>query len=183
MLQPTHSWQWQYNQADNQLLLDIDPTMAFTTAYRKKHLTQEIYRDTSFSVEDAHYYQLICAKIQTLTQFSTAKAVQIALNATAAQRYFKPTMPRSWFFKTNQMSAFSEAKEVQFTAGCQCVLYTTEGYGLFMVVDVSENASLCMLLDDELMLNESQSMSQFEIIKVMNDRLYCPLEVEQRKYA
>ena len=184
MLQPTNTWQWQYVQVEDQLRLDIDSTMAFTTAYRKKHLTQEVFRNTDFSIEDAHYYQFIGAQLQQLGLWNNAHLVQIALNATAVQRFFKPTMPKSWFFKTNKMSAFAHTHQQSgFGVGQICSLYSKNDVGQFLLVEGGDSASLCMLLDESLALSDDQSMGQFEVIKVMNDRLFEPVEAALLKYA
>ena len=184
MLQPKNTWQWQYSQAEDQLILDIDATMAFTTAYCKKHLNGEIFRDSSFSIEDAHYYQYICGQLQQIGVWNSAQIVQIALNATAVQRFFKPTMPKSWYFKTNQINQFANSnQQLSFSIGNICTLYTEQGVGQFLLVEGSENACSCMLLDEQFALTESKSMTQFEVIKVMNDRLFEPVETAVLKYA
>jgi cell division protein ZapC len=180
MLQPTDQWQWQYNQVNNQLLLDIDPSMSFTTAYQQKHLTNEIFNDTSFSVDDADYYQQVIARLQDLTLWSTAQVVQMALNATAANRFYKPTMPKSWFFKTNQVDAHFGPSNI---ADSTCLLYTDYGYGQFLIVEQGDTASVYMLLDEVLQLNDNKSLNQFEIIKVMNDRQFIHEQVKQLRYA
>ena len=192
MLQPTNLWQWQYAESGDELRLDLDATMAFSTAYRKKHLTQEIFRDSQFSVEDAHFYQLICMQFQSLNLYSDAQIVQIALNATAVKRFFKPTMPKSWYFKENQLMNFNQGhiggyggagNQVSLGVGKSCLLYTEDNVGQFLLVECGDSASLCMLLDESLALNESKSLNQFEIIKVMNDRLFESVEVAALKYA
>lgn len=184
MLQPTNSWHWQYAESEDELRLDLDDTMAFSTAYSKKHLTQEIYRDTQFSIEDAHYYQFICTQLQSLGLWGEAQMVQIAFNATAVQRFFKPTMPKSWYFKPNQIINFNQSKgHESLGVGKPCLLYTEENVGQFLLVECGETASLCMLLDESLELTDSKSLNQFDMIKVMNDRLYEPLEVAALKYA
>lgn len=180
MLQPTEQWHWQLNADKNQLLLDIDPSMAFSTAYRDKHLTDEISTGCRFNLDDALYYQHMVAQLDDSGRWSTPEVVQIALNATAARRFYKPLMPKSWFFKTNLMAeSFADGGEAQPL----CHLYSEVDCALFLIIEAGERASVCMLLDPELMLNESRSMSQFDIIKVMNDRCFNTLEVRQLKYA
>lgn len=189
MLQPTNLWQWQYAESEDELRLDLDATMAFSTAYRKKHLTQEIFRDTQFSIEDAHFYQFICAQLQDLGLWSDAQMVQIAFNATAVQRFFKPTMPKSWYFKANQMINvnsdvhFGSGSSESLAVGKPCLLYTEDNVGQFLLVECGETASLCMLLDQSLALTDSKSLNQFDMIKVMNDRLFEPVTVAALKYA
>ena len=181
MLQPSNQWRWQFNQTDNQLLLDIDSSMAFATAYKQKHLTNEIFNDTSFNLDDANYYQNISSELQDMSYWSTPEVVQIALNATAAQRYYKPTMPKSWFFKTNQIDIHLNPQSQQ--SQTTCLLYTEHGYGRFLVVERSDCASVCMLLDESLSLTQTKELNQFDIIKVMNDRVFNNSELKQLKYA
>ncbi len=178
MLQPSNHWQWQLD-GDKRLLLDIDPQMAFTTAYNKKQLTMEVLSDTAFSLEDAIYYEDISEKLKSSGHWSVPEAVQIALNATAVKRYYKPMMPKSWFFKTNQSACqFGECVD-ELTV----LLYSEVEVGRFLVIERSDNASVCMLLDESLALSEDKTMAQFDIIKVMNDRLFSIAEMRALKYA
>lgn len=178
MLQPSNYWQWQLD-SDRRLLLDIDQSMAFTTAYNKKQLTMEVLNDTSFSLEDAIYYEDLTVKLQSLGIWSTPEVVQIALNATAANRYYKPVMPKSWFFKTNEMTIHFGETVRDLTV----LLHTEQDCGRFLLIEQNDSASLCMLLDEQLQLNDSKVLEQFEIIKVMNDRLFSAQEIKQLKSA
>lgn len=178
MLQPSNQWQWQVD-SEKRLLLDIDPSMAFTTAYNTKQLTMEVLNDTSFSLEDAIYYQDLTVKLQQLGQWTIPEMVQIALNATAANRYYKPVMPKSWFFKINDMALHFGESVVDLTV----VLYTEYGAGHALNIQQTGNATLCMLLEESLPLSEDKALNRFEIIKVMNDRLFSSQELKQLKYA
>ncbi|MFT5162320.1 MAG: cell division protein ZapC [Alteromonadaceae bacterium] len=180
MLQPTEQWLWKYNQVKNQLTLDLDSSMAFTTAYQHKHLTDDVLVESSFNLDDARYYQEVVAALVDTNRWSKPQAVQIALNATAAHRFYKPTMPKSWFFKTNRIA--DPYARLTSEDGI-CLLYTDYGCAQFLMVDQGEKASSCMLLDSELPLNETRTMNQFEIIKVMNDRQFGRKEFQQLKYA
>jgi cell division protein ZapC len=180
MLQPTNQWKWQFCQQKEQLSLDIDPTMAFTTAYQGKQLTNEVHDDTAFSIDDAYYYQYITAQLQSLSCWSEPQMVQMALNATAVFRFHKPMMPKSWFFKSNEVAVHNAQQATQQTTR---VLYTQFGSAEFLVVEQNESVALCMLLDESLQLNESKSMAQFDVIKVMNDRLFNVEEAKQLRYG
>lgn len=176
MLQPTNQWQWQYCPTDDYLRLDLDETLAFNTAYRKKHLTEDVHRDSDFSVEDANFYQYIAIQLQKINRWQLNKVVQIALNATAVQRFFKPTMPKSWFFKANQQATREYYPNNSYSTGQFCSLYTASQEGLFLLIEFGPVASLCMLLDEQLNLSNTRCMGQFEVIKVMNDRLFLPIQ-------
>lgn len=180
MLQPTEQWQWQFNQAKDQLFLDIDVSMAFGTAYQHKHLTNDALDKSAFNLDDAQYYQQTVAALTNLNIWSMPEVVQIALNATAVHRFYKPTMPKSWFFKTNKITdQFDRSSASEMI----CQLYTEQGCGQFLMIEQGDKASQCMLLDSELQLSESRSMNQFDVIKVMNDRQFGLHEFKQLKYA
>ncbi|MFT4926898.1 MAG: cell division protein ZapC [Phenylobacterium sp.] len=186
MLQPTEQWQWQPNPAHNQLFLDIDVSMSFTTAYESKYLTADAMTDNTFSLDDAEYYQQTVTVLSEMNVWSMPEVVQIALNATAAHRFYKPMMPKSWFFKTNRLPAqfvSSASASMSDAADAVCLLYTELGCGRFLVVEQGDKASICMLLEEQLPLNETRSMARFDIIKVMNDRQFTLCEVQQLKYA
>jgi len=89
---------------------------------------------------------------------------QIVLNAIAAKAFYKPLMPKSWFFSTApSVSSALPGKIVKLQSA-----YHSKHY---IVVESNTTASTLLLIESGHQLDEKKSLSQFGLIKVMNDRL------------
>lgn len=164
MLRPNNKWKWYYDQNMNELMLDLGQDMTFQVAIAKKNLIPDAFIETAFSVDDASLYITFCEAITALSLSEPRKA-ELILNAVAAHRFHKPLLPKSWFFDTQQ---FYYSPPV----GTIVELKNEHNSGLFIVIENSGNASLCMLINEEpFNLTENKNLEFCEAIKVMNDRL------------
>ncbi|ABV37083.1 protein of unknown function DUF1379 [Shewanella sediminis HAW-EB3] len=175
LLMPKRDWQWIYNDAYGFLSVSLGSDMEFLTPYKSKSLIPDAQSELEFSVEHAKFYIDFVERLSKSMSVSDATMVQLALNATAAHFLLKPQMPKSWFFDTSTMCVYSELAKV-FQLRCQGV------NAQVLVVETNIQASLVMLLSNELSLNGTKSLMQFECIKVMNDRLY-PLNIKRHIVA
>lgn len=115
-------------------------------------------------MEDAEFYQHALNTLSETYNDPHPYLVQAALNATAAKRFLKPQMPKSWFFLPGSSRlTLQEGVLVQMQSTCDT--------GEFFILETSETTSVCMLFKGPLELNESKSMQAFDVIKVMNDRV------------
>ncbi|MEI6858193.1 MAG: cell division protein ZapC [Shewanella sp.] len=165
LLMPKRDWQWKYNDTYRVLSVSLGSEMEFLTPYKIKNLIPDALTELEFNVEHAKFYIEFLDFISKSLNISEALKVQLALNATAAHFLLKPQMPRSWFFTASSMCVFSGLGKV-FQLSCQ------GRNAQVLVIETSIQASLVMLLDKELKLNDSKSLCQFECIKVMHDRLH-----------
>ena len=181
MLQPRNSWRWSCCSQANALVLDMDDSMAFVTAYSIKQLANADI-DQQFNLTDAQLYQQVYSLLRESSLHyasSEARCVQIALNATAVSRFYRPMMPKSWFF-----DQASEERQIAALPSLQpqlCVLINPLQSGVFLQLESNESASICMLVQAEFYLTEHKSMQLFDVIKVMNDRLHQPVFQQARK--
>lgn len=161
LLQPNDQWRW-FMGEDKHLMLDLGEDMLFSTPYLHKHLVCSVSLDHCFSVEDTGIYYRF---LDQLTAFgSSAQRVQAALNGVAVARYYKPLMPQSWFFEP-------QADYHQPELGELIGLDVGQEQLIFMVVETSPSASVCISLAPSRLLSNSKQLDTFSAIKVMNDRI------------
>lgn len=163
IIQPNDLWRWSYDAQSDRLMLDLSDQMLFATEYRGKQLVPAAFTSNAFCVDDAALYYSLLEQVQVLDWSAPAK-VQLILNAVAVRRFYKPLMPQSWYFREYGQSYPS-------TPGALVIMECEEREALFMVVEEGEYASVCINLEQELMLAGHKSFPRFAVIKVMNNRL------------
>ncbi|KJF80902.1 cell division protein ZapC [Photobacterium angustum] len=176
MLKPDNSWKWYFDAEMNSLMLELNDDMLFRVSLPSKLLTPEAKISDIFNVDDIEAYQNFQEQIAHLP-ISAARKCELALNATAARRFHKPMMPKSWYFVPQQ--------GVEPLQGQVITLMTASCNAHYVVIENSGVASLCMLADVATVdLDGVKSMEFCETIKVMNDRMSpCSVENEQRHFA
>ncbi|KLV06882.1 cell division protein ZapC [Photobacterium ganghwense] len=164
MLKPNNSWMWYYDQKHDALMLDLGEEMIFRVSIPTKNLVPCAFTRSVFTVDDASTYQTYLEGVSSL-DLPAPRKVEIALNAVAANRFHKPMMPKSWFFKDLKNAHCPSEGDV-------VTLYTEDGQANFLVIENNGNASLCMSAEVEAVnLNNAKQMQFCDTIKVMNDRM------------
>ena len=59
MLQATKQWQWIACANKNRLLLDLNDDMQLCTPYKLRQLTDCVFKNPRFSLEDAAFYEQV----------------------------------------------------------------------------------------------------------------------------
>ncbi len=164
MLKPNDSWSWYYDSKAQSLMLDLGVDMIFRVNIPSKALIDPAFDRDKFSVDDALTSQM-CADHISYLPLSEPRKVELTLNCVAVKRFHKPMLPKSWFFEPQEKFFLPQQYEV--------VLLKNEfGEGHFIIVDNSESASMCMLVDQEpFKLNSTKQLEFCEPIKVMHDRM------------
>ncbi|MFO6425387.1 cell division protein ZapC [Motilimonas sp. KMU-193] len=171
ILKPDDNWLWKIDNKTSQLTLELGDDLVFQPYLNRKKMVPFYQTVQPFSVDDAAiYYQLL----DQLSQHDLANAVKVywILNAITAVRFHKPMMPQSWFFKTQ--SGFYQASQGELI-GLTCNAGHTARY---LVLESNSQISLCMLVDQQHEFSQHKTLQQFDVIKVMNDRV-TPLHAEQ----
>lgn len=173
ILLPDDNWCWCFDVDRDRLLLDLSAELQFETAYPAKQLVPAAREAQPFSLDDASRYFHLLECIAELP-LSEPERVQIVLNAIAACRFGKPMLPQSWFFR-----------DYDFMHGAPLLgevvsMISEQGHGDFLVIEPGETASLCLLLSEQLALNEDKHLTQSAVIKVMNNRL-IPFQAVSRQ--
>ncbi|MFY8273399.1 cell division protein ZapC domain-containing protein [Pseudoalteromonas sp. SSDWG2] len=174
MLQAQQYWQWLFCEQTNCLLLDMGD-MQFATPYKRRQLTDEALSNPNFNLQDADFYQQVCQYLATFSLWTDAQICQIALNATAVKHYLKPMLAKSWFFAPYAGGQVNQEAIVGLTSKAQ--------RGQFLIVDCDQSASVCLCLEPQFALDDNLTLAQFEVIKVLNDRiepLFCAQGQQKR---
>ncbi|PAJ75378.1 cell division protein ZapC [Pseudoalteromonas sp. NBT06-2] len=176
MLQASQNWSWIACYKSNALLLDMGNEMSFSTPYKIRNLINDALKNPSFSLTDANFYQQVFAYLDGFKLWNEAQICQMALNATAVKHYLKPMLTKSWFFEIYQ------GRDPSLDAIIQ--LKSKNQMGQFLIVDYTSEGSVCICLENEFNLDENFKLKQFEVIKVLNDRVH-PLivKLKQQKRA
>ena len=161
MLSPKSNWFWYIQQ--QKLCISLGDELEFVTAFSLSMLLNTPQTPALFSLENSACYTALADRLQSSDlRRSAAQQTQILLNATAALSFHKPLSPKSWFFSTQ--ATFGAHKQLAF-------LENEYGNGLVLAISEEYGAVTCMLLSASLQLNEHKSLSQFQLIKVMANRL------------
>jgi cell division protein ZapC len=161
MLQPKTDWYWYIQQ--HTLCISLGNDLQFTTAYNLDKLVNTPHKHSLFSLANSECYLHLADKLEESgLPLSGAQITQILLNACAALAFHKPLSPKSWHFEVQE--SFGVYKQL-------AVLEGKVGKGLVLALEHEYSTVTCMLLSAELQLNETKSLKQFQLIKVMSDRL------------
>ncbi len=164
MLKPSDKWSWYYDANTSRLMLDLGEDMVFQTNLPKKLLVDCGFGHNEFSVDDATSFQTYREHISMLN-IDEYRQAELTLYCVAAKRFHKPVQPKSWFF--DQQSCNHEPREGEIVQ-----LSNSLGQGLFIVIEVGDNASLCACVDLQgFHLNDTKQLAFGESIKVMHDRM------------
>lgn len=162
MLKPNSTWKWFYSQKDKSLMLDLGQDMVFSVGFKEKQLVPDAFNASTFTVEDAALFQTFWNGVESL-DLSSPRKTELVLNAVAAARFYKPMLPKSWFFQRNQHTFAAEA-------GTLVQLKTDYSCEPFLVIENSGSASFCLLAGEgDYRLDENKILSFGQGIKVMND--------------
>ena len=174
LIKPNKDWQWNFCHDKNRLLMELGDGMVFVSAFKKSELVNDAFSDKRFSIEQNEDFTLLMEKLDGQLPLPEDFIYQIVLNAVAAKSFYKPLMPKSWFFATApSVSSAQVGNIVKLQSATQTRHY--------LVVESNTTASTLLLIEREHQLDDTKSLAQFSLIKVMNDRL-IPVKFElQRK--
>ncbi|MBD2796018.1 cell division protein ZapC [Xenorhabdus sp. 18] len=173
-IRPDDQWHWYFDPEHSRVMLDLANGMVFRSCFPSKMLTNYAItmKEMAFSVDDAAFFYTF-EEHSRCVNIAPALRAELALNGVVALRFMKPQMPKSWYF-----SPFSLVEKPEHGGIIQLQLQDSGTEALFMVVEVGDNASLCLLAQQKLALND-RVMSFCDPIKVMNDRMMPYIEPTQ----
>lgn len=164
LIKPSKDWQWNFCHDKNRLLMDLGEGMVFVSAFKQSELVNDAFTSSRFSIEQNEDFTAFMEKLDGQLPLPDEFIYQIVLNAVAAKSYYKPLMPKSWFFDTAlSVSSAQVGKVVKLQSKVETRHY--------LIVESSPTASTLLLIESAHQLNENKTLSQFGLIKVMNDRL------------
>lgn len=147
--------------------------MVFVSAFEKRHLVSDAFSNEPMSVEQGEDFMLFFEKLEHQLPLPIDFIYQITLNCLIAKLFYKPLMPKSWFF--NPTSAVSNA-----LVGNVVKLQSSSQERHYVIVESNCNASTLLLIEKSHELNDVKLLNQFDMIKVMNDRL-IPVKFQSKQ--
>lgn len=169
-IKPNKDWKWNFCHKQNKLTLDMGDGMLFVSAFEKRHLVNDAFANEYMSIEQGEDFTTFFEKLDGQLPVPTDFIYQITLNCVTAKNFYKPLMPKSWFFEAaSSVSSAIVGNVVKLQSTCETRHY--------VVVESNPNASTLLLIEKSHTLNDVKCLNQFELIKVMNDRL-VPVKFE-----
>ncbi|MBE8597049.1 cell division protein ZapC [Xenorhabdus sp. BG5] len=165
-IRPDDQWRWYFDPEHSRIMLDLANGMVFRSRFPVRMLTDYAVtmEEMSFSVDDAAFFYTFEEHLRRINM-APAFSAELALNGVVALRFMKPQMPKSWYF-----SHFSLVEKPEHGEIIQLKLQDSGIEALFMVAEVGDNASLCLLAQQKLEMHD-RVMNFCDPIKVMNDRI------------
>tara|TARA_R110000868_G_scaffold149511_1_gene371956 strand:- start:612 stop:1139 length:528 start_codon:yes stop_codon:yes gene_type:complete len=161
MLQPKTDWYWFCDQ--QHLMLSLGQNLQFKTAYSCNRLINAPSDKQWFNVDDSAHYSAIADRLlMSHLNLGGAELTQIVINAVAALVFHKPVALRSWYFIEQTHYGVSHHL---------ASLENDQGKGDVLLLEHDSNVATCMVISNSLELNSDKQLGQFELIKVMKNRL------------
>lgn len=163
LLEPSNKWYWQYDCVSQNIVIQLSDGLAMSCHLDKRNMNNLCKGRINFCAEDSSYYYYFLEALKDLA-ISVPEKVQIALNAVTSLRFQKVKMPQSWFFDYKNL-------DTSFSTGDLITLSLRATQVQFVVLEADERVSTCMLLEDTIKLSDMKTLSKFDVIRVMNDRV------------
>ncbi|WP_164876783.1 cell division protein ZapC domain-containing protein [Pseudidiomarina gelatinasegens] len=162
----TQQWRWVYDPDQQQLQIELEQGLVHTAPYKASRLVPLHALNAAFSTEDAANFQSFFDALDEHHRLSPQTILEAALNHTIYQKFGRPQMPQSWYFQTADVTPsypLTVGTLVRLNSGLAdvlCAICTTDG-------EFVE----CMVLADKFPLSDIKTLNQYDVIKVMPNRL------------
>ncbi|MCF2947139.1 cell division protein ZapC [Paraglaciecola aquimarina] len=154
---------WFWFTENSQLMLSMGSEWQCTTAYGQKHIVDLPSVKKLFSLRDTESYLSMANYLQSSgANLTDAQLTHTLINATAALQFHKPISPKSWFFDEidNPGSHHKLAR-----------INNIFGSGVVLVLLDEGVLATCMLISNQIQLNENKQLQKFDLVKVAKNRL------------
>jgi cell division protein ZapC len=170
----TSQWRWIYDPEQQQLQIELEQGVFHDAPYKPSKLVPLHAMNAAFSMEDAATFQGFFDVLEASNCLSPTVILAAALNHTIYQRFGRPQMPQSWYFQTAEHpldSALEIGTLVRLNSGLADVLCA--------ISSIEGEFVECLVLAEEFPLSDIKVLRQFDVIKVMPNRLQPALSQSQ----
>lgn len=165
-MQASQNWRWVFNPETQQLSIELGDGLVHACPYKTSKLISMHAMNAAFTLEDAVEFQEVFDVLSGYERWSPMQIVQIALNHTIIRRFGRPQMPQSWHFQQQ-----TQAPDYHLQKGVLVELNSGMASATFVILGVDGEFAECMLLDKQMELSEIKSLSEFDVVKVLINRL------------
>lgn len=161
----TAHWHWVYDPDQQQLSIELEQGIVHTAPYKSSRLVPLHAMREAFSTEDAAQFQQFYDALELAGRFPASTMLEAALNFLIFTRFGRPQMPQSWYFQTAEQApdSFAIGQLVSLNSGLvEAVCAITAADGEFIE---------CMVLSGDFPLSDIKTLRQFDVVKVMPNRL------------
>lgn len=162
----SQNWRWLLDPRDHQLKILLDNQHEHLCPYKSSRLVPLGPLNASFSVTDAEAYEAFSSALASHQILPPELIVQASLNYLIIMQFGRPQMPQSWYFQQQ-----TSAPQYDLSVGTLIELNSGIATATFALVNSHDGVSECMLLDLQMPLSEIKTLRQFDVIKVLNNRL------------
>lgn len=156
-------WTWQYDTTSERLSLHLSDEFVHNIPFKASKLVAMVSGEFAFDCEDAHYYHELIDYLEARDAIAPVEQLAIALNATAWTRFGRPQMPQSWHFQQSERPLPNTQRICELNSG-----FTA---GQFLIVQRDTEFASCMLLDEQMSVSDIKSLKQYDVVKVLLNRL------------
>lgn len=164
-MQATKEWRWVY-EPEQQLKVILNNELEHIAPFKAARLVPLHPINEAFSTEDALNFQNLYEGLERYEEVPPLLRFQASLNHVIFQRFGRPQMPQSWYFQCAEQP-LAEVPEV----GQLVNLNSGLAEALCVICATTTDFIECMVLSDSFPLSEIKELAQFEVIKVMPNRL------------
>lgn len=165
-MQASQNWRWVFNPESQQLSIELGDGLVHSCPYKASKLIAMHAMNAAFNLEDAVEFQEMFDVLSGYDRWAPTQIAQVALNHTIFRRFGRPQMPQSWHFQQQ-----TQAPDYHLQKGALVELNSGLTSSTFVILGIEGEFAECMLLDKRMELSEIKSLSEFDVVKVLTNRL------------
>ncbi|MEI6896677.1 MAG: cell division protein ZapC domain-containing protein [Psychromonas sp.] len=163
---PKSNWQWVFDKQKSLLTLQMGSAV-IDLVFQPNKLVLPSHLPIPFTVSDvARYIELF--EHQALKSYQPEMACKIILHILAIELFHKPILSKSWLFTDSQPHDRINLDLMSHVILTAKVKHESATY---LVIEDEKEFVLCLLIDQIHQITARKSLPQFQIIKVMSDKL------------
>ncbi len=170
-MQISQEWQWRFEPEQEQLMIELGDGLTHPSPYKNSRLIpiHKAFHEP-LSLEDALLFQEFTELLEQGIELSPTDVLQAGLNCLIIEKYGRPQMPQSWYFQTAQ-EGYEYSVENPPKLGEVVELNSGLATAKCAITHIDSEFVECMVLGTEFPLSDIKTLNQFDVIKVMFNRI------------